>query len=368
MTLRDVDAMFRAWAPPDLAWERDNCGLQAGDPAARVRGILVALELTGPVLDEARRGGMNLVVTHHPLLFRPLRSLTEDGGTGSLALRAARERVNVYSAHTNLDFTREGTSFALARRLGLRDVRFLATPYRRSVKIVTFLPADAADGVAAALAGAGAGVIGAYTECSFRNAGTGTFRGGPGTRPAVGRAGRRESAPEVRLEMIAPRAILPEALAALRGRHPYEEPAVDVVPLENVSGDAGQGALGTLPRPVTFGSFLRGIKRSLRAPVLRYTGAAARRIRTVAVCGGAGAHLLADALRAEADVFVTADVTYHVFHDAAGRIALVDAGHFETEAPVLDVVARRLRSLALRRRSHCPVRVARSATNPIAGM
>jgi dinuclear metal center YbgI/SA1388 family protein len=368
MTVHDVETMVRAWAPPDIAWERDAIGLQVGDARARVRGVLVALELTPAVIAEAVRNGMNLVVTHHPLLFRPLRALTEEDPSGALALRAARSGLQVFSAHTNLDFTREGTSFALARRLGLGAIRFLTTPYRREVKIVTFLPAAAADRVTAAMAAAGAGVIGGYTGCSFRSPGTGTFRGGAGTSPAVGRAGRREAVPEVRLEMLAHRDVLPAAIAALRRHHPYEEPAVDVVPLENLSPDHGKGAIGELPRPLTLRAFLQNVKRRLGAPVLRFTGVPNRRIRTVAVCGGAGAELLGDAVRAGADVFVTADVTYHAFHDAAGRIALVDAGHFETEAPVLEVVARRLRSLARARRSRCPVRVARSVTNPIAGM
>ncbi|MEW6511602.1 MAG: Nif3-like dinuclear metal center hexameric protein [Bacteroidota bacterium] len=365
MTVRDVQEIMDAWAPPEIAWERDNVGLQVGDPAAGVRGILVALDVTEPVVAEAARRGANLIVSHHPLLFRPLRSVTSTDAAARSVAALAQQRVALFSAHTNLDFTRGGTSFALAEALGLRDVEFLHTPYRLHAKITTFVPASHVDAVAEAMSEAGAGVIGAYDRCSFRTEGTGTFRGGVGTRPAVGRRGRLERVREVRLEMTLPKRAVGPVVRAMVQSHPYEEPAYDVYPVENLERDFGMGAIGELPRNVPLGGFMRSVRRELGAHAPRFTGERRMNVRRVAVCGGSGSDLLPEALRAGADVFVTADIRYHTFHEAAGRIALVDAGHYETEFPVVHAVVRHLRNAVAARGETIGVRVAVRSTNPV---
>jgi dinuclear metal center YbgI/SA1388 family protein len=365
MTIRDVQEILGAWAPPAIAWENDNPGLQSGDPGARVRAILVALDVTESTVKEARRRKANLIVSHHPLIFRPLRSVTPATQTGRVLRELIASDIGLISAHTNLDFTSGGTSFALAAALGLTDVRFLETPYKVLRKLVTFVPGDHADRVAGAMADAGAGRIGNYEECSFRTPGTGTFRGNEASNPTVGKRGTLEKTPEVRLEMILPEWKLDRVLEAMRREHPYEEVAYDVYALENRSAEYGMGVVGTLPRPLRLSRFLDAVKRALGTGALRWTGEPGSRIKRVAVCGGSGGELLGSAVKAGADVFVTADLKYHTFHDARGAIAIVDAGHYETEVPVVGAVAARLKSEFQRRRERIPVYPAVRSTNPV---
>jgi hypothetical protein len=230
---------------------------------------------------------------------------------------------------------------------------------------VTFVPAGAADALAAAMSEAGAGVIGEYDHCSFRAEGTGTFRGSEHTRPAVGRRGRLEHVREVRLEMIMPRSAAPKVVRALRAAHPYEEPAMDIIPLENIDSRYGMGAVGDLPRSVPLASFLRTVRHSLGARAPRYCGDPRASVRRIAVCGGSGAELLDDARATGADAFVTADVKYHTFHEAKGLIALVDAGHYETEFPVVGAVTEHLKRALAARGERVAVRSAARPTNPV---
>jgi len=365
MTVRGIQEIMEAWAPLDIAWERDNVGLQTGDPDTPVRGILVALDVTEGIVAEALRRGANLIVSHHPLLFRPLRSVTAGSAQERCLGELLRKRVSLYSAHTNLDFTRGGTSFALARALGVAAEGFLRTPYRLQCKIVTYVPPSHADAVAAAMASAGAGVIGAYDHCSFRGDGNGTFRGGAGSHPALGRKERLERVQEVRLEMAAPRRALAGVVRAMTEAHPYEEVAYDIYALENTSGEYGMGAVGTLSRNVSLREFLARARRALKAPALRWSGDPRASVRRVALCGGSGSELLSDAVASGAEVFVTADVRYHTYHEAEGRIALVDAGHFETEIPVVAAVVERLRREIQSRGARVSVHAASQSTNPV---
>jgi len=340
MTVSDVQNILEAWAPPGVAWERDNVGLQVGDGRKTVKKILVTLDVSEEVVREAVRKRVDLIVTHHPPLFRPLSSILENDRIGSIVYALVRNEIALYAMHTNLDFTYNGVSFALADKLGLRDTSFLMEQPQALRKVTVFVPEKYVDRVSEAMAAAGAGVIGKYEHCSFRLEGTGTFRGGTGAQPFVGRAGHLERVGEVRLEMIAPKWKVKDVVQAMKKVHPYEEVAYDVYVLENDSVNYGAGAIGALPRPMALKSFLDLVKRRLRIPFLRYGGKTRRRIQRVAVCGGSGSDLLEVAIGRNADAFVTADVRYHTFEAAADRIILVDAGHFETEAPSLAALVR----------------------------
>jgi len=371
VTVRDIQEFMEAWAPPDIAWERDNVGLQTGDPGTRVRGILVALDVTEGIAAEAVRRGANVIVSHHPLLFRPLRTVTTETPRERCLAALLRNRLALYAAHTNLDFTRGGTSFALAEALGVTVEGFLKSPFRLQNKIVTFVPPSHADRVATAMANAGGGHIGEYENCTFRGVsrtdGRGTFRGSGNARPVIGRAGVLENVEEVRLEMAAPRRAVGKVVNAMLGAHPYEEVAYDVYPLENASAEYGMGTIGTLKQSVQLKRFLATVRTALGATALRWTGDPRSPVRKVALCGGSGSDLLPDAVRAGADVFVTADVRYHTYQEAEGAIALVDAGHYETEIPVVASVVARLQREIQRRGERIPVRAASQSTNPVRG-
>ena len=285
MTVADVEHMMEEWAPRWVAWERDNVGLQIGERDRTVRNILVCLDVTEEVVSEAIRRHADLIVSHHPLLFRPPKSVTSGDRVGSLVLQLAQHKIALYSAHTNLDFTEDGVSFALARALGLQNIRFLSPLRGLLAKIVVFVPEEYASTVMEAMAGAGAGIIGNYSHCSFSGAGQGTFKGSPETNPFQGRAGKLESAQETRLEMILPRANAPAVIRALRSNHPYEEVAYDLYPLDNESRNFGMGAVGELPTQLSLDRLLRLAKKNLKAESVRCNGSPGTAIMSASLPG-----------------------------------------------------------------------------------
>jgi len=365
MTVEDVGRIIESWAPRWIAWEKDNVGLQVGDPTRKVKRILVALDVTHEVVKEAEAEEADLIVSHHPLLFRPPSTITTSDEIGKLVLRLAEKKIAVYAAHTNLDFAKEGVSFQLARKLGLENVRFLLPLKGLLSKIVVFVPERHADAVAEAMAHAGGGIIGEYELCSFQTEGTGAFRGSARTKPAVGKAGKFEKVSEIKLEMVAPRARVNAIVEAMKSAHPYEEAACDLYDVENPSPNHGSGAVGELSNEMTLGQFLKNAKTAMQAESLRVVGNVKEKVKRIAVCGGSGSDLLPVAIKAKADVFVTADVRYHTFHAARGKIALIDAGHWETEHVILEPLQQRIQSALKRGEDRIDVFVTKHSTNPI---
>jgi len=365
MILADIESFFEQWAPRWTAWERDNVGIQIGLRSRKVSNLLIALDVTPRLVEEAVARKTDLIVTHHPLLFRPLSSISDSDPVGSLALSLAEKKIALFSAHTNLDSAAGGVSFTLAHALGIAKPTFLVPLKNTLVKIAVFVPEKHVDAVATAMADSGAGVIGEYQSCSFRMSGKGTFRGSGHSTPAIGKSGRREEVDEFRLEMLVPRSRVTNVVAAMKSVHPYEEAAYDLYTLENGNPNVGMGAIGDLLKPMTLRAFLGHVKRTLHAGSLRFSGSLSQSVKRVAVCGGSGSELVDDALRAKADVFVTADVRYHAFQAADGRIAMVDAGHYETEHVVLNSIADRLRSWANARAEKIVVTLSKQSTNPI---
>lgn len=337
-TIRAIADALEAWAPPDSAQSYDNAGLQVGDARRPVKCGLLALDLTPAVIDEAETIDASLIITHHPLIFQPLKSVTADSFTSGLALRLAEAGIALYSIHTNLDAAPGGVSFALAEHLGLTDVDFLDGLADTLYKLATFVPRDDVEAVHTALADAGAGRIGDYEACAFSTEGTGYFRPGDATQPHIGTAGGAlEAVDEVKLEVEVARWDLGAVLDALQAAHPYEEVAYDVYPVKQKNSRAGLGAIGRLETPLMLDDFLQRVADRLEADCLRYVGDPSSTVERVAVCGGAGSDFTGTALRAGADAYVTADVKYHGFFqvlDPEGRpsMALIDAGHYETEA------------------------------------
>lgn len=337
-TIQSIASALEAWAPPGSAQSYDNVGLQVGDARRAVDRGLLALDCTPQVIDEAISIGASLIITHHPLIFTPLSSVTADAPSSHLALRLAEAGIALYSIHTNLDAAPGGVSFALAEHLGLTDIDFLDGFDDTLYKLATFVPRDDVDTVRAALAEAGAGRIGDYEACAFATEGTGFFRPGDATNPHIGEAGGAlESVDEVKLEVEVARWTLGAVLGALQSAHPYEEVAYDVYPVKQKNSRAGLGAIGRLDAPMPLRDFLQRVAHRLDAGGLRYVGDPSSSIERVAVCGGAGSDFIGTARGADADAYVTADVKYHEFFGALGRdgtpaMALIDAGHYETEA------------------------------------
>jgi dinuclear metal center YbgI/SA1388 family protein len=349
-TVADALLHLDAIAPPRFALGEDPRGLLIGDPAASVRGgIVVALDVTARVVVQARECDAGLIVAHHPLIYHPLRRLrADDGYPGAVALDCARSGIAVACAHTNWDVAPGGVNDALADLLGLSDTRPLQITYREPlISIAVFLPEEYREAVFDAMTAAGAGQMGKYDRCGFWTHGTGTFRPGDGAHPFIGARGRVETVAEARMEMVCPAHKQEAVVAALRNAHPYEEPAFYVIQLANSSGEHGIGRIGMLAAPLPARDFHQMVKAALGFPEVRMVSDSPdRSIRTVAVCGGAGAYLMSDAHRAGADAFVTADVRHHEYIDALTLgIALIDAGHAQTETPGARQLAERLRNL-----------------------
>ena len=341
VTVHDIVEALFAHAPRELAEPWDNVGLIIGDPRARVRRVLLCVDATQEITAEARAMRAQLIVAHHPLFVEPLRHVRADEIESAVAYDAARAGVAVCAMHTNLDYAPEGLCVELARLVGLRDIQPLSAAGASAlVKLTVFVPASHVAAVRAAIAGAGGGRIGRYQECSFEVPGEGTYRPLPGAAPYAGRVGRLERADEVRLEMVVPRSALGAAVRAMEAAHPYEEVAYDVYPLANSWPNSARGALGRLLRAVTVARFARRVKEVLGASAVRVSDDN-RRVRLVAVASGSGGHLVGDATAAGADALLLGEVR----HDGALRarargLSVIEAGHFATERPAVDLMRR----------------------------
>jgi dinuclear metal center YbgI/SA1388 family protein len=341
-----VAAAVERLAPTDLAEGWDNSGLQVGDPAAGVNRALVALTPLPEVFDEAEEAGADFLLFHHPLLFAPLKSVNTGSYPGDLVSRAARNNLTVYAAHTSYDAAPEGVSVALARALALCGQLEIISPRGSLRKLVVFVPADHAEAVAEALAGAGAGRIGDYTRCTFRSPGTGTFLPGEGSDPYLGERGRLERVDEVRLETVVPTHLARDAVDAATAAHPYEEVALDVYPVEGTPEGCGYGRIGALPEPMGPDDLRAHVSRSLGFPAGLVAEGGRAEIRRVAVLGGSGGSFLREVAASGAEAYVTGDLDYHdaLLAESLG-LAAIDAGHAATELPSLEPLARRLAGL-----------------------
>lgn len=347
--------------PPAFQEHYDNSGLQTGDPASIVESVLLTVDVTAPVVEEAVENHCNLIVSHHPLIFTPLKRLAFGSDTERAVAEALRNNISVYSAHTSFDNIAGGVSHILAERMGLETISVLVPLEGRLSKLVTFVPVDYAQKVRDALYSAGAGHVGRYDRCSFNVTGEGTYRAGTGTDPFAGSVGEDHTEPEVRVEVVMPSHLVKECIRALLVSHPYEEVAYDIIALENRYEGAGAGAIGALPAPVTGGEMLERLKQLTGIPAIRYSGNTSRTINTAAVCGGSGASFIGAAARAGADAFFTGDIKYHAFAAAPPDMLVADIGHYESEKFSLEI----LHKLIHKKFPNFALRFSGTRTNPI---
>lgn len=343
MRCERIVKIIEDWAPKSIAWEKDNVGLQVGSLRRDVSNILLCLDVNEDVVDEAVKRKCNLIISHHPLLFRLLKKLDVEKDKGSRIIeKLIKKDITLYSAHTNLDFTKEGVSFQLAKKLGLKNQKFLQNLSSNQNKISVFVPINFADKVAEAMHNAGAGKSGEYSDCSFRSSGTGYFKGSEKSNPSFGVKGKLEKVDEVKIEVLVNSFDVSKVVSAMKQTHPYEEVAYDVYPLVNENVNYGMGVIGVLENELSEKQFLNLVSKSLKIKNFRFTKGLNSKIKKIAVCGGSGSDLLDAAIKSEADAFITADVKYHTFQDAENKILLIDAGHYETEIHALDEIKKRL--------------------------
>lgn len=323
---------LEGFAPLHLAAEWDNVGLLLGERDSPVQAIMTCLTVTPDSAEEAIAAGANLIVSHHPILFRAVKRLTSTTTEGRMLYRLARAGIAVYSPHTAFDNTAGGINDMLASRLGLTQVRPLQPlAERRQCKIVVFVPDDDLAKVSDALFTSGAGLIGQYSECSYRLSGTGTFFGSDAANPTVGQKGRREEVNEWRLEVLCPEDAVDQAVRAMRKAHSYEEPAFDVYPLRPNPGKLGIGRLGDLPSPMPLGQFAKLVSERLGTTGTHMVGDPEQVVRKVAIVCGAGGDFATQAM-GRADVLLTGEARFHDCLAAVARgLALVLPGHHATE-------------------------------------
>ena len=338
MKVQDITSFLETLAPSVLQEDYDNAGLIVGSPAMECTGILVTLDATPEVIREAKEKKCNLVVAHHPIVFRGLKKINGKNYVEEAVITAIKNDIAVFAIHTNLDNVIHGVNGKMADMLGLVNRRVLAPGPGRLKKLAVFVPVAHRDKLMDALFAAGAGHIGRYSECSFSMEGTGTFLAGEGTDPFVGEIGKRHTEAESRLEVIFPSWLQGSILASMRSSHPYEEIAYDIYSLDNQYNEIGSGLIGDLPVPVSETEMLQTLSKVFRVPVIRHTPLINKKISKVALCGGSGSFLTRAAISAGADMFITADVKYHEFFDAEGRLVLADIGHFESEQFTSDLL------------------------------
>jgi dinuclear metal center YbgI/SA1388 family protein len=328
-----IDALERI-APPALQEDYDNSGLLVGEPHTEIQKVLVSLDVTEEVVEEARACGAGLIVSHHPIVFRPLSSLTGKNQVERTVMAALRAGIGLYAIHTNLDNVAHGVNAMMCRKLGLEGMQVLRPAANTLAKVVTFVPHGHAEAVREAMFSAGGGRIGHYDECSFSLKGDGTFRAGKGAQPFVGQPDKRHHEGETRIEMVVERWNLSKVIREMKSAHPYEEVAHDAVLLDNLHPTAGSGGMGTFSEPMTWDGFIDRVKSAFGAPIVRHTIPTKNMIQKVALCGGTGSFLLSDAMRAGADVFLSSDFKYHEFFATEGQITIADIGHAEAESGI----------------------------------
>ncbi len=344
-TVQEICRYLHDAAPLSLAEDWDNVGLLLGDESADVARVITCLTLTPDVAEEAIAAGARLIVTHHPILFKPVKRLTGNTSEGRMLLELMRHGISVYSPHTAYDNSATGINQQLAELLDLTDI----APLRPRVageqfKLVTFVPEGQLDAVRHAIWNAGAGVIGNYRECSFNLRGMGTFHGSEASQPAVGEAGRLEHVDETRVEVVCPAQRLDQAVAALRGAHPYEEPAIDVFPLKALPDGSGAGRYGRLRQAISLSELNQMVRDRLRQPQLQFVGNLSMKVEKIGIACGAAAEFLRDAHRAGCQALLTGEARFHACLEARELgVALILPGHYATERPAMETLAVRLR-------------------------
>jgi dinuclear metal center YbgI/SA1388 family protein len=338
MKILDLIAVIERYAAPELQEEYDNAGLITGKSSWDCSGVLCTLDVTVEVIKEAKQNNCNLIAAHHPIIFRGLKRINGATYVEQVIIEAIKNDIAIYAAHTNLDNVVLGVNGMIAKKLELKNVAILQPKNKMLRRLITFAPVDKSEEVRNAVFGAGAGHIGKYSECSFNSEGTGTFKAGEGSEPYVGEIGERHQEKETKIEIVYPFYLEDQVVKALVDSHPYEEVAYDIFTMDNVHFGIGAGVIGELEEPLDEKDFLKFIREGFKAEGIRHTELLGKPVKKVAVCGGAGSFLIKKAVQKSADFYITADIKYHEFFDAEGKLVLVDMGHYESEQFTIDLL------------------------------
>jgi len=331
LKIKEIIGCIEDFAPLSLQESWDNAGLLTGDLNSEVESGLIALDITEEVIDDAISHGEKLIIAHHPLIFSGIKKLNGSNYVERALIKAIKNDIAIYAAHTNIDVVKNGVSWRMAQKIGLKNVRTLSGEKGLLKKLVVYVPVSHAELVRESLFNADAGEIGNYASCSFNSVGQGTFRGDESTNPFVGKPGVMHAEEEVRIETVFPTYLERKIITAMLEVHPYEEVAYDIFSLENKHDSIGLGVTGNLEYEIEAKEFLVFVKEVFNCQAIRYAGKTDKKIHKVALCGGAGSLLISEAIHSGADIFITGDLKYHQFFDAEDKIILADIGHYESE-------------------------------------
>lgn len=338
MNIGAITDFLETIAPLSYQESYDNSGLIIGNKAMEATGALFTLDVTEAIVDEAIALGYNLIIAHHPLIFKPIKSINGRNETDRCIIKAIKHDIAIYAAHTNLDNAPQGVNAMICEKLGLSRTKILDPAGEMLRKIAVFVPLEHAEKVRNAMFEAGAGRLGDYNSCSFNTPGQGTFKAGNSANPFVGSIGELHTENELRVEAICEKQDLSRIIHAMVQSHPYEEVAYDVYPLVNKNPYVGSGMTGEMGEPMDEMEFLHLVKRTFGPGCLKHSPLTGKKICKVAVCGGSGNFLISNALAAGADAFITGEIKYHDYFMAEGKILLIEAGHYETEQFTKDLL------------------------------
>lgn len=339
MKIAEVIKCLEEFAPISLQEEYDNAGLIIGNADDECKSIITTLDVTEDVIAEAVSKKCNLIVAHHPVIFKGLKKLNGKNYVERSVIAAVQNNIAIYAIHTNLDNVVNGVNYKIAQKLNLQNIEVLSPRINTLKKLVTFSPLKNAEEIRNALFSAGAGTIAKYSECSYNVDGMGTFKAEEGSHPYAGEIGKRHTENETRIEVIFPSYLQEQVVQSLKRSHPYEEVAFDIYLLSNNRKDIGSGLLGNFREAVSEQNLLSLLKMEFGLSVIRHTALSGKKITKVAVCGGAGSFLIPAAKAAGADVYITSDLKYHEFFDADDTILLADIGHYESEQFTIELLA-----------------------------
>ena len=361
MKLSKIVTFFNEIAPEKLQEAYDNSGLLIGDAKSEISKALISLDVTSDVIDEAISNNCNLIIAHHPMIFKPIKKLTGGNLTEKLIVKAIKNDIAIYAIHTNLDNISNGVNDILAKKINLKNTQILAPSSSKLNKIVCFCPIQHAEQVRNAMFDAGAGHIGNYDNCSFNLEGKGSFRALDNSKPFVGKKGEIHLETEIRIETVVPDFKINQVVKNMIKAHPYEEVAYDIYVLENQSLITGAGMIGELDEEIEIRDFLLKVKQKLNTPHLRHNKLLDKKVKRIAICGGSGSFLINRAHAKGADVYITGDIKYHEFFDHQDEMTIVDAGHYETEQFTKELIS----SFLIENFPNFAVQISETKTNPV---
>jgi len=343
MKIKEIIQFLEQKFPLHWQEEYDNCGVQCGDKERTITGVVVCFDFSESILDEAIAKGANMVISHHPIIYRNgVKKIEPTNRIGKILCKALENKILLYSMHTNIDSGKNGGNDLFAEKLKLQKLSVLSPKENQFNKLVFYVPSENSVLVKEALFRIGCGNIGNYSHCSYTCEGIGSFKPLTGASPHIGKHNRMERVEEERVEMIFPKNRKRQVIETLYNQHPYEEPAFDIFPLENISRDTGLGRIGVLQEPMSTKDFISFVKEKLKLENVRFSGDLDLEIKKVAVCGGGGASFVTDALSAGAHAYITGDLKYHDFFIPENKMLLIDIGHFEGEHFIREIIIKLL--------------------------